>query len=335
MKILAFESSCDETAAAVVENGRTVLSSVIHSQMEEHGKYGGVVPEIASRRHTEQIVQVTEKALCRANLSLRDIDAVAVTFAPGLIGAVLVGVNFAKGLAFSAGKPLIPVHHIKGHIAANYLAFPDLAPPFLCLVVSGGHSHLIEVLDYTKFRIIGRTRDDAAGEAYDKAARAMGLPYPGGVYLDRAAATGNPNAFALPHPKVEGNPYDFSFSGLKTAVVNLLHNSAQKGTEISVPDLSASFQKTMVESLSSRLLLAAENFGYQKIVLAGGVSANSGLRSFLENACAERGYSLFLPPLSLCGDNAAMIGAQGYYEYLAGNLAGLDLNGVASLPIDR
>ncbi|MDD3193181.1 MAG: tRNA (adenosine(37)-N6)-threonylcarbamoyltransferase complex transferase subunit TsaD [Oscillospiraceae bacterium] len=334
MKLLAIESSCDETAAAIVEDGRHVLSSVIYSQVEEHRQYGGVVPEIASRRHTEQIIAVTQKALDDAGQTLQSVDGIAVTYAPGLIGAVLVGVNFAKGLALSTGKPLIPVHHIRGHIAANYLAHPDLEPPFLCLVVSGGHSHLIEVLDYTKFRIIGRTRDDAAGEAFDKAARAMGFPYPGGVFLDQAAQKGDPSAYALPRPRVEGSPYDFSFSGLKTAVVNLLHNAAQKGETVRVDDLAASFQHAVVEILSSRFLAAAEEFGYQKLVIAGGVSANSGLRGTLEAACKKRGYALYQPPLPLCGDNAAMIGAQGYYEFLAGHTAGLDLNGVASLPID-
>lgn len=334
MRLLAIESSCDETAAAVVEDGRHVLSSVIHSQVEEHRQYGGVVPEIASRRHTEQIIAVTQKALDNAQLALEQIDGIAVTYAPGLIGAVLVGVNFAKGLSLATGKPLIPVHHLRGHIAANYIAHPQLEPPFLCLVVSGGHSHLIEVLGYTTFRIIGRTRDDAAGEAFDKAARAMGFPYPGGVYLDRAAQAGNPAAYRLPLPRVEGSPYDFSFSGLKTAVINLLHNAAQKGETIRTNDLAASFQHAVVQILSSRFLAAAEQFGYQKLVIAGGVSANSGLRGKMEEACRQRGYSLYVPPLPLCGDNAAMIGAQGYYEWQAGHTAGLDLNGIASLPID-
>ena len=334
MRLLAIESSCDETAAAVVEDGRHVLSSVIHSQVEEHRQYGGVVPEIASRRHTEQIIAVTQKALDNAQLALEQIDGIAVTYAPGLIGAVLVGVNFAKGLSLATGKPLIPVHHLRGHIAANYIAHPQLEPPFLCLVVSGGHSHLIEVLGYTTFRIIGRTRDDAAGEAFDKAARAMGFPYPGGVYLDRAAQAGNPAAYRLPLPRVEGSPYDFSFSGLKTAVINLLHNAAQKGETIHTNDLAASFQHAVVQILSSRFLAAAEQFGYQKLVIAGGVSANSGLRGKMEEACRQRGYSLYGPPLPLCGDNAAMIGAQGYYEWQAGHTAGLDLNGIASLPID-
>ncbi len=334
MKLLAIESSCDETAAAVVENGRHVLSSVINSQMEEHRQYGGVVPEIASRRHTENIIAVTQKALNDASVCLEEIDGIAVTYAPGLIGALLVGVNFAKGLVLATQKPLIPVHHIRGHIAANYIAHPELEPPFLCLVVSGGHSHLIEVLGYTKFRIIGRTRDDAAGEAFDKAARAMGFPYPGGVFLDQAARQGDPSVYKLPRPKVEGSPYDFSFSGLKTAVVNLLHNASQKGETVEINNLAASFQQAVVEILSSRFLAAAEQFGYKKLVIAGGVSANSGLRKKMEDECKRRGYALYQPPLSLCGDNAAMIGAQGYYEFLAGHTAGLDLNGVASLPID-
>ena len=312
----------------------TLLSSVINSQMEEHRQYGGVVPEIASRRHTENIIAVTQKALNDASVCLEEIDGIAVTYAPGLIGALLVGVNFAKGLVLATQKPLIPVHHIRGHIAANYIAHPELEPPFLCLVVSGGHSHLIEVLGYTKFRIIGRTRDDAAGEAFDKAARAMGFPYPGGVFLDQAARQGDPSAYKLPRPKVEGSPYDFSFSGLKTAVVNLLHNASQKGETVEINNLAASFQQAVVEILSSRFLAAAEQFGYKKLVIAGGVSANSGLRKRMEDECKRRGYALYQPPLSLCGDNAAMIGAQGYYEFLAGHTAGLDLNGVASLPID-
>ncbi len=334
MKLLAIESSCDETAAAVVEDGRRVLSSVINSQVEEHRQYGGVVPEVASRRHTENIIGVTQKALDEAGESLLSIDGIAVTYAPGLIGAVLVGVNFAKGLALATQKPLIPVHHIRGHIAANYIAHPQLEPPFLCLVVSGGHSHLIETLDYTRFRIIGRTRDDAAGEAFDKAARAMGFPYPGGIFLDRAAQEGDPTAYSLPRPRVEGSPYDFSFSGLKTAVINLLHNAAQKGETVRTNDLAACFQQAAVEILTGRFSAAAEEFGYQKLVVAGGVSANSGLRKAMEAICREKGWQLYQPPLSLCGDNAAMIGSQGYYEFLAGHTAGLDLNGIASLPID-
>ena len=335
MKILAIESSCDETAAAVVEDGRKVLSSAVNSQVEEHRKYGGVVPEIASRCHTENIVGIVDEALREAGCNLEDVDAVAVTAAPGLIGALLVGVNYAKGLALAAGKPLIPVHHIRGHIAANYLAHPDLKPPFLCLVASGGHSHIIEVKSYTEFSVIGKTRDDAAGEAFDKAARAMGYPYPGGVFVDKAAQKGDPAKYPLPHPKVEGSPYDFSFSGLKTAVINLIHNAAQKGQEVDTDSLCASFQKTVAEILTGRLMLAADTYGYRTIVVAGGVSANSGLRSMLENACQEQGYQLYMPPLNLCGDNAAMIGSQAYYEYLDGQIAGLSLNGTASMPIDQ
>ncbi len=335
MKILAIESSCDETAAALVEDGRTVLSSVIYSQIEEHRLYGGVVPEIASRRHTEQIAQVTRRALEQGGISLSQTDAIAVTFAPGLIGALLVGVNFAKGLALATGKPLIPVHHIRGHIAACYLAHPDLTPPFLCLVVSGGHSHIIEVLDYTFFRVVGRTWDDAAGEAFDKAARVMGLPYPGGVQLDKLAATARPGTYHLPTPKVEGHPYDFSFSGLKTAVVNLVHNANQKGESLDKAALAADFAETVAQVLSSRLMAAAQELGYRTLVCSGGVSANSPLRAKLEEKAVQAGASLYLPPLSLCGDNAAMIGSQAYYEYLAGNLAGMELNARASLDISR
>ncbi|MEM1485217.1 tRNA (adenosine(37)-N6)-threonylcarbamoyltransferase complex transferase subunit TsaD [Oscillospiraceae bacterium PP1C4] len=334
MKILAIESSCDETAAAVVEDGRKVLSSVINSQVAEHRKYGGVVPEIASRRHTENIVPVVQESLEQANCTLKEIDAIAVTAAPGLIGALLVGVNYAKGLALAANKPLIPVHHIRGHIAANYLAYPELAPPFLCLVVSGGHSHIIEVKSYTDFHIIGRTRDDAAGEAFDKCARAMGFPYPGGVYIDAASKKGNDRAYKLPKPKVEGSPYDFSFSGLKTAVINLLHNAQQKGETVDVDALAASFQRTICEILVDHLEMAAHEYGFTRIVAAGGVSANSGLRSRLEETCSRNGYALYVPPLSLCGDNAAMIGSQAYYEQLAFPPAGLDLNATASKGID-
>lgn len=334
MKLLAIESSCDETAAAVVEDGKTVLSSVIASQVEEHKQYGGVVPEIASRRHCEAISAVVDKALADAGETIHSIDGIAVTYAPGLIGALLVGVNYAKGLAMASGKPLIPTHHIRSHIAANYIAHPKLKPPFTCLVASGGHSHIIEVQDYTKFRVIGRTRDDAAGEAYDKAARSMGFPYPGGIYIDRAAQLGDPDAYKLPRPRVEGCPYDFSFSGLKTAVINTIHNAKQKGESVDVNNLAASFQKAVCDILSDRLMKAARELGHNSIVVAGGVSANSGLRARLAEECKKRGYQLFLPPLDLCGDNAAMVGAQGYYEFLAGVTAGLDLNATASLPID-
>ena len=318
MKILAIESSCDETAAAVIEDGRTIRSSVINSQVEEHKLYGGVVPEIASRRHAENICAVVEKALSDAGETFSSIDAVAVTYAPGLIGALLVGVNYAKGVALASGKPLIPVHHIRGHIAANYLTHPDLKPPFLCLVASGGHSHIIKVNDYTDFEIIGRTRDDAAGEAFDK-----------------AAAQGKRGEYKLPKPKVNGSDFDFSFSGLKTAVINISHHAQQKGESIDVNNLAADFQGTVADILTDHLMRAAEYTNSKKIVVAGGVSANSGLRSALEAACKKHGYELYLPKLSLCGDNAAMIGSQAYYEYLAGVRADLSLNGVASMPVDQ
>ena len=333
MKILSIESSCDETAAALVEDGRKVLSSVVYSQIAEHRRYGGVVPEIASRRHTEQICAVIQQALDQGGLSLAQVDGVAVTAAPGLIGALLVGVNFAKSLAFAAGKPLIPVHHIRGHIAANYLAHPQLEPPFLCMVVSGGHTHIVMVEDYTTFRVLGRTRDDAAGEAFDKAARAMGFGYPGGVELDRAGKDGDPSKYSLPTPHVDGSPLDFSFSGLKTAVINLVHNASQKGEELDIPSLAASFGEKVAEIITQRLLLAQEETGAQVIALAGGVAANSRLRARLSAACKERGLPLYAPPLDLCGDNAAMIGAQAFYEYQAGHLAGWDLNAQATMDL--
>lgn len=334
MILLGIESSCDETAAALVEDGRTILSSVIASQVEEHKIYGGVVPEIASRRHSEAIVGVVQEALSQAGKSLADLDGIAVTYAPGLIGALLVGVNFAKGLALSTGLPLIPVHHLRGHIASNYLSSPGLEPPFLCLVVSGGHSHIVQVEDYTKLKILGRTRDDAAGEAFDKAARAMGIPYPGGVEMDRIAEEGNPAAYKLPHPHVEGAPLDFSFSGLKTAVLNLLNNARQKGEEISVPDLCASYRRAVVSCLTENFFQAAEMTGAKNLAAAGGVSANRLLRRELERLAGERGLPLYLPDKSLCGDNAAMIASQGYYEFLAGNTAGMDLNACAQRTIE-
>lgn len=334
MILLGIESSCDETAAALVEDGRTILSSVIASQVEEHKIYGGVVPEIASRRHSEAIVGVVREALSQAGKSLADLDGIAVTYAPGLIGALLVGVNFAKGLALSTGLPLIPVHHLRGHIASNYLSSPGLEPPFLCLVVSGGHSHIVQVEDYTKLKILGRTRDDAAGEAFDKAARAMGIPYPGGVEMDRIAEEGDPAAYKLPHPHVEGAPLDFSFSGLKTAVLNLLNNARQKGEEISVPDLCASYRRAVVSCLTENFFKAAEMTGAKTLAAAGGVSANRLLRRELERLAGERGLPLYLPDKSLCGDNAAMIASQGYYEFLAGNTAGMDLNACAQRTIE-
>ena len=335
MKILAIESSCDETAAAVVEDGRKVLSSVIASQVSEHIIYGGVVPEIASRMHAQAITGVVSKAMNDAGVGYSDIDAIAVTYAPGLIGALLVGVNFAKGLSYSTGLPLIPVHHLRSHIAANYISHEELKPPFLCLVVSGGHSHIVAVKDYTDFSIIGRTRDDAAGECMDKAARAMGLPYPGGVNLDRVSKDGDSSLYKLPHPRVEGSEYDFSFSGLKTAVVNIIHNSKQKGIDVSVPDLGASCIETVADCLVNNTVKAAENYGFDKIVLAGGVSANSRLRKRMADVCNEKGWQLYMPELSLCGDNAAMVGAQAFYEYQSGNIAGLELNAFATMPIDE
>lgn len=334
MILLGIESSCDETAAALVEDGRTILSSVIASQVEEHRIYGGVVPEIASRRHSEAIVGVVKEALAQGGKDLSEIGGIAVTYAPGLIGALLVGVNFAKGLSLAAGLPLIPVHHLRGHIASNYLSNPELKPPFLCLVVSGGHSHIVWVEDYTKLKILSRTRDDAAGEAFDKAARAMGIPYPGGVEMDRVAETGNDHAYQLPRPRVEGAPLDFSFSGLKTAVLNLLNNARQKGEEISVPDLCASYRRAVVSCLTENFFKAVEMTGATALAAAGGVSANRLLRRELERLAAERGLKLYLPDRSLCGDNAAMIASQGYYELLAGNTAGMDLNACAQRSIE-
>ena len=334
MKILSIESSCDETAAAVVENGRKVLSSVIASQVEEHKLYGGVVPEIASRRHAEAIVPVVNQALSYADCTMDDIEAIAVTHAPGLIGALLVGVNFAKGLSLATNKPLVPTHHLRSHIASNYISNLELKPPFLCLVVSGGHSHIVLVEDYTKMKIIGKTRDDAAGECFDKAARTMGMSYPGGIALDKIAEEGNPQAFKFPRPVVNNAPYDFSFSGLKTSVINLIHNMEQRGEEVPKADICASFRFAVVDLLVSNFLKAAEDYNIKSLAVAGGVSANTLLRNRLKEECEKRGYKFYLPEKSLCTDNAAMVGSQGYYEYLSGNIADLSLNAVATLPID-
>ncbi len=333
MKILSIESSCDETSVAVVE-GRRVLSNIIATQIAEHRIYGGVVPEIASRRHTEAISHVCDEALKEAGITYSEIDAVAVTFAPGLIGALLVGVNFAKGLSMSLGVPLIPVHHLRSHIAANYIAHPDLEPPFLCLLVSGGNTVIAEVTHYTNFKILGGTRDDAAGECFDKTARCMGLEYPGGVTLDKIATEADSKKYPLPFPHSGGGEYDFSFSGLKTAVINLVHNAEQKGMEIDVPVLCATVRQRVCDMLISNTMKAAENLGYTKIAVAGGVSANSELRSRMDAECKKRGYSLYYPPLKYCGDNAAMVGVQGYYEYLDGNIGSVSLNATATLPID-
>ncbi len=339
MKILAIESSCDETAAAVVEDGKKILSNIVATQIEEHKKFGGVVPELASRQHCENVLEVVRRSLDKADCTLDGIDAIAVTYAPGLIGALLVGTSFAKGLAMGSGKPLVPVHHIAGHIAANYLSSADspepLKPPYLCLVASGGHSHIIEVLSYTSYRVIGRTRDDAAGEAFDKAARVLGFPYPGGVYIDKAAQEGNPNAYTLPHPKITGNEYDFSFSGLKTAVINTVHNGSQRGETLNKNDLAASFQKTVSEILVGHTINAAKEYGYKTVALAGGVSANSAVRGLLKSECEKNGFKLYMPELYLCGDNAAMIGCQAYYDYLAGRRADESLNAVATLSLEE
>ena len=333
MLILGFESSCDETAAAVVEDGRLLRSNVIATSVAEQALYGGVVPEIASRRHAESISQVADKALADAGLTIADIDAVAVTFAPGLIGAVLVGVNFAKGLAYSAGKPLVPVHHLRGHIAANYLTHPELQPPFLCLVASGGHSHIVLVEDWCRYRVLGRTVDDAAGEAFDKVARTLGLPYPGGPSVSQAARSGDPHAYKLPVPHVEGK-YNVSFSGLKTAVVNEVHNAEQRGEAVRVPDMAASFQERIAQILAKKLLAAAADTGAKTVCLAGGVAANGRLRQLVNDGAQKLGARVFLPELKYCGDNAAMIAAQGYHEYKDGNLADLRLNGLPTLEID-
>ena len=333
MKILAFESTCDETAVAIVEDGRKILTDQIFSQAQLHAVYGGVVPEIASRCHVESISILAQKAIEAAGISRKEIDAVAVSYAPGLVGAVLVGVNFAKACALALNVPLIPVHHIRGHIAANYLAYPELEPPFLCLAISGGNTMLVDVRGYTDMTIIGCTRDDAAGECFDKTARVLGLPYPGGKPIDLLSQGGDDSRYVFPIAHVEGNPYDMSFSGLKTAVINLVHNAQQKGEELDRAGLAASFTKAVSDSLVPRTMMAAKELGYQKIVVAGGVAANSRIRADFTAAAKENGYELFVPPLKLCGDNGAMIGAQAYYEYLAGARAGSDLNAYATMEI--
>ncbi len=334
MKILAVESSCDETAVAVVEDGRRVLADCIASQVALHREYGGVVPEIASRKHIEAIYALADDALKTAGITRSQIDAVAVTYAPGLIGAVLVGVNFAKAAAMALDVPLIPVHHIRGHIAANYLAFPNLEPPFLCLVVSGGHSMIVDVEDYTSFKVLGSTRDDAAGECFDKVARLLGMPYPGGAALDKMAVGGDETKYPMPHTKLSGDPLDMSFSGLKTATINLIHNAQQKGEALDIPSLCASFSLAVSDILVPRTAEALRMTGRKKLAVAGGVAANSRIRADLERCAVEMGVECYMPPLKLCGDNGAMIGAQAYYEYLAGNLAGQDLNAFATMPID-
>ena len=333
MNILAVESSCDETAVAIVRDGRQVLTDCIASQVELHRIYGGVVPEIASRKHIEAIYGLADQALEKAGLTRGAIDAVAVTYAPGLIGAVLVGVNFAKAAALALDKPLIPVHHIRGHIAANYLAYPDLKPPFLCLVVSGGHTMIIHVKDYTDMEILGTTLDDAAGECFDKVGRVLGMPYPGGAALDKAAQQGDETKYTLPRSKPGANPYDMSFSGLKTASLNLIHHAQQVGEELDVPSLCAAFTAAVSDTLVPRVVMAMEQTGLRKLAVAGGVAANSRIRRDITAAAEKLGAEVFMPPLSLCGDNGAMIGAQAYYEYMAGNVADMSLNAYATKSI--
>ena len=334
MNILSFESSCDETAVAIVKDGREVLASTVISQIDIHKVYGGVVPEIASRCHIEKISQLTDECIRQSGLSEDEIDAVAVTAAPGLIGALLVGLNFAKGYAYARDLPLIPVHHIRAHVAANYIAHPDLKPPFLAMIVSGGHSHIVLVKSYTEYKILGRTKDDAAGEAFDKGARVMGLPYPGGVHIDKIAKEGNPLAMKFPKVRFKDDPYDFSFSGVKTAIVNYIHNAKQKGEELNIPDIAASYSDAVTGILAENFLRCARDYDQKTLVIAGGVSANSMLR---EKLLVGKGkdQALYMPPLHLCGDNGAMVGAQAYYEFQAGNTAGLDLNALSAYSIEN
>ena len=332
--ILAIESSCDETAAAVVENGRKVLSSVIYSQIETHTVFGGVVPEIASRKHIEKINQVVDAALKESGIPLKELSAVAVTMGPGLVGPLLIGVSFAKALAFAEDLPLLGVNHIEGHVSANFIAHPDLEPPFLCLIVSGGHTHLVVVEDYGRYRLVGRTRDDAAGEAFDKVARSVGLGYPGGPKVDAEAKKGNPDAMVFPKAKVHDAPYDFSFSGLKSAVLNFQNHAAMTGEQYSRADLVASFQKACVDVLVEHTIAAAKDLKIRKIAMAGGVASNSCLRATMQEACRRRGFTLCFPPPVLCTDNAAMIGAAAYYRYLRGEFSGLDLNAVPGLKLE-
>ena len=333
INILAIESSCDETAAAVVRNGREVLSNVIYSQIDLHTLYGGVVPEIASRKHIDKINQVVEKAIADSGMELKDMDAIAVTYGPGLVGPLLVGVSFAKALAYGANLPIIGVHHIEGHICANYIANKELEPPFMCLIVSGGHTHLVKVADYGKYEILGKTEDDAAGEAFDKVARAIGLGYPGGPKIDRVSKSGNPEAIKFPRAKVGGSEYDFSFSGLKSAVLNYLNTASMNNETIVTEDVAASFQQAVIDVLVGHSMEALSQYGFKKFAIAGGVASNSGLREAFENACKERNIEFFLPPPILCTDNAAMIGSAAYFEYISGVRHGLDLNAVPNLKL--
>jgi len=333
MNILGIESSCDETAVSVVRDGREVLSNVISSQIAIHTEYGGVVPEIASRKHIENINPVVKQALSDANMTFDDIDGIAVTYGPGLVGALLVGVAQAKAMAYALNKPLVPVNHITGHVSANYLEHPDLKPPFLCLIVSGGHTNLVVVKDYGEYEFIGGTRDDAAGEAFDKVARSVGLGYPGGPKVDKEAKNGDPNAIAFPKAKVDGAPYDFSFSGIKSAVLNYQNHAQMMGEEINRADLVASFQKAVVDVLVEHTINAAKEYGYKQIALAGGVASNSALRAAMQDACDKRKYELFVPSPIFCTDNGAMIASAGYYEFMKGKTAGWDLNAVPGLKL--
>lgn len=333
--ILGIESSCDETAAAVVKNGREVLSNVISSQIELHKLYGGVVPEIASRKHIEKINQVIEESLEEAKVTLEDIDAIAVTYGPGLVGALLVGVAEAKAISYATGKPLVGVHHIEGHVSANYIENKELKPPFLCLIVSGGHTHLVIVKDYGEYEIVGRTRDDAAGEAFDKVARAIGLGYPGGPKIDKLAKEGNKHAISFPRARVAENEYDFSFSGVKSAVLNYINGCNMKGEEVNRADVAASFQEAVVDVLVTHTVAAAKAHGFTNVAMAGGVASNSALREGMKKACEENGLRLYYPSPIYCTDNGAMIGAAGYYEYIKGARAGLDLNAVPNLRIGQ
>ncbi|MBP5529858.1 MAG: tRNA (adenosine(37)-N6)-threonylcarbamoyltransferase complex transferase subunit TsaD [Lachnospiraceae bacterium] len=333
INILAIESSCDETAAAVVRNGREVLSNVIYSQIDLHTLYGGVVPEIASRKHIDKINQVVEKAIADSGMELKDMDAIAVTYGPGLVGPLLVGVSFAKALAYGANLPIIGVHHIEGHICANYIANKELEPPFMCLIVSGGHTHLVKVADYGKYEILGKTEDDAAGEAFDKVARAIGLGYPGGPKIDKVSKSGNPEAIKFPRAKVGRSEYDFSFSGLKSAVLNYLNTASMNNETIVTEDVAASFQQAVIDVLVGHSMEALAQYGFKKFAIAGGVASNSGLREAFENACKERDIEFFLPPPILCTDNAAMIGSAAYFEYISGVRHGLDLNAVPNLKL--
>lgn len=335
MLILGIESSCDETAISVSRNGREILSNCVLSQIDMHKLYGGVVPEIASRKHIEAIADLADQAIAEAGIEKSDLDAIAVTYAPGLIGALLVGVNFAKAAALALDIPIIPVHHIRGHVAANYIAFPELEPPFVCLSVSGGNTLILDVRDYTDTRILGSTRDDAAGECFDKVARVLGMPYPGGKALDDMAQGGDPTAYPMPRSKVSGADLDMSFSGLKTAALNTIHNAQQKGVELNLKDFCASFVSAIRDTLVPRTMEALSQTGYNKLVIGGGVAANSTIRAAFEAECKKVGAKLYMPPLKLCGDNGAMIACQGYYEYLAGNVAGQELNAIASLPVEK